>query len=139
MSIGLLIQLALENLVGIGLNLYVVLPSSSPFGSLVSTIPSFAVHVVLGFLILATSVFLLVRTWSWQGTPIRWWAVLVLISVIVAIQEGFAFTYTGNSAFSFGMEAGFIGAVLATVAVLYEVVRRFPSAAASTAAMASRT
>lgn len=122
-SWGILGALLLQNLLGMGLNLYVSLPSSTSFTKVFVTTPLLTAHIALAFVLLgATAAFLvLARRSRLDGLTAR--AGLALLSVVVAVQEGFAYTFTLDNAYSYGMNIAFLFAVGFEVAILYRLAR----------------
>ena len=126
--------LLVEFVLGMGLNLYVTLPQSPTYTQIFVSVPLLSAHIALGFLLLAASAYfvLLARRSGVEG--LLWRAILVLVFVLVALQEGFSFTFTGNAAFSAGMALGFLGAVVVQGSVLLVLRGRMhggPAAGAS--------
>jgi hypothetical protein len=122
---GLLFQAFL----GMGLNLYVVVPSSPTFTKIFVSSPLLATHIVLGFLLLAVALVSLLRVRGRGLVGIPWRAALVVVFLLLAIQEGFSYTFTLNDAFSYGMVVGFLGAVAFQAGVLYQLGRLAPAGA----------
>lgn len=122
----LLGTLLLQNVLGMGLNLYVALPSPVTFTYLFVTTPLLTAHIVLGFLLVIMAALLLVRVRTVPIVGRTRSAALVLVFVVVALQEGFAFVFTGDNAFSYGMEVGFVLAVAFQASVLFRVARARP-------------
>ncbi len=127
-SWSLLGALLLQNILGTGLNLYVALPSTVTFTYLFVTTPLLTAHIVLGFLLVVMAALLLVRVRSVPIPGLTWRAALVLVFVLVALQEGFAFVFTGNNVFSYGMEVGFVLAVAFQASVLFRAAHAGPYA-----------
>lgn len=119
----LLGALLLQNILGMGLNLYVALPSTVTFTYLFVTTPLLTAHIILWFLLVIMAGLLLVRVRSAEIPGLTWPAVLVLVFLIVAIQEGFAFVFTGDNAFSYGMEVGFVLAVAFQALLLFRAAK----------------
>jgi len=111
--------LLVEFALGMGLNLYVTLPQSPTYTQIFVSVPLLSAHIALGFLLLAASAYfvLLARQSGVEG--LLWRAILVLVFVLVALQEGFSFTFTGNAAFSAGMALGFLGAVVVQGSIVF--------------------
>ena len=126
-ALGLVIEAAL----GIGLNLYVSVPSSPSYAQVFVSIPLLTVHILLGFLlVVATGVFLVLARRS--GIPgLTWKAALAFLFVVVALQEGFSFTFTQNTAFSSGMAVAFVLALVLELLVVVDLRRHSRSTGAS--------
>ncbi len=117
----LLASLLVQNVVGIYLNLFVPLPQSSDLAPLLAAYSVLALHVAVGFLILATAgilVFLAARI----GRASLWIPALgSLVFSLMAFSSGVEFTVGGqNDLLSFVMELAFLGAVACDAVVLYE-------------------
>ena len=110
--------LAVQNAGGILLNLYITLPSDDPAAA-IATIPSLALHVGNAFLLIALAVYVLVLAHRARWRTVRNLAAVLVAALAVAVEEGFAFTATQDDGFSFGMELGFLAAVLAVAGILY--------------------
>jgi hypothetical protein len=115
--------LLLQNILGTGLNLYVSLPSSTSFTKVFVTTPLLTAHIALAFLLVAATAAFLVpaRRSRIDGVTVR--GVLAFLSVVVALQEGFAYTFTLNNAYSYGMDIAFLFAVAFEVGILYHLAR----------------
>ena len=126
--------LLVQNILGMGLSLYVTLPSSVTFTRIFVTTPLLTAHVVLGFLLVVMAALFLVRVRSTAIRGLGWRAALVLLFVLVALQEGFAFVFTGNNVFSYGMDIGFVLAVSFQVSVLLRAAQAAADGARGTTA-----
>jgi heme A synthase len=115
---GLLGMLVLENLLGIFANLYVTLPSSNAIQSIFTSYPVLALHVVLAFVMVAAAAFLVVFAHRNGYRRFRNLGALEVVFLAVAIQEGFAYAATLDSAFSLGMDVAFLLAVIVDVRLL---------------------
>lgn len=111
----------LQNLIGMALNLYVTVPTSPTFAEVFLSIPVLSFHILNGFLVVALAAVLLVLVRRVAVAGVTGWAVVLLVGVVVALQEGFAFVFTQDNAYSYGMEVGFLVAVAASAGVLYRV------------------
>ncbi len=134
-SVGLLLALVVQAILGFGLSLYVSVPASISVTRVFVSIPLLTAHIVLGFLLLIGTAFLI---WSCHrsgvpGLTVR--AVLAFLAVLVAIQEGFAYTFTLNNDYSLGMLLAFLVA-LAFVALIVVRLRGSRAPAAVPAAPA---
>ena len=112
-------MLLIQNILGMGLNLYVVLPSSFPYTKLFVTTPLLTAHILLAFLLLIGAAFSVVRARRAAVPGTLGPAVLVLVFILVAIQEGFGFVFTGDALFSYGMDIAFVLAVGLQSSLLY--------------------
>jgi hypothetical protein len=116
--IGLLLLL-IQNVTGIVLNLYVMLPIPGSFGAVFVLAPVLTVHIVNALLLVAGGALLALYGWRTRVARLRAASLGALASVVVGVQEGFVFTFTQNNAFSFGMEMGFLGAVFLCGTLLF--------------------
>lgn len=121
---GILGALVLEAILGVGLSLYVTLPSAPTVTQVFASIPLLTAHIVLGFLLLGGSVHLLYRVRRGGVAGATWRAGLVVLFLLLAIQEGFSFAFTQNNAFVGGMVIGFLGALVVQVSLVV-VLRRW--------------
>ncbi|MCI4350306.1 MAG: hypothetical protein L3K15_02170 [Thermoplasmata archaeon] len=114
-----LFLLVVQNATGLFLNLYVALPIPGSFGAVFVLAPILTVHIVTAFLLVIGGVALARFGFRTRLPRLKWISIAALISVVFAVQEGFAFTFTQNNAFSFGMEMGFLGAMVLCGTLLY--------------------
>lgn len=119
--------LVLESALGIFVNLFAVLPASESFLKLFTSPPLLGLHVVNGFLLVAVTAYLFVLGRRSRVYLLWRWALSGLLFMIFALQEGFAFSFTQDNRFSFGMEMGFLGAVVSVVAILFFASRELPA------------
>lgn len=114
-----LAALLVQNLLGIYVNLFVVLPSD-PAGAQVFTWNLvLAIHAGVAFLLMGLFAVLTVVTWRLDHTALLASAV-GLASVVLASGAGFAFVYRGqDNASSFLMEFFFAVAVAAGIVLVY--------------------
>jgi hypothetical protein len=97
---------------GLLLNLYVTLSIPSSFEDVFVLNAVLTVHIITAFLLVIGGVLLLRFGGRANVAQLRALSEGVLVSIIVALQEGFAFPFTLNNAFSFGMEMGFLGSMV---------------------------
>lgn len=116
--VGLLL-LALQSVTGLYLNLYIDLPALSNPASVFALTPVLTLHVASALLLLVGGAFLLLYGWRTHVPRLRAISLGAFLSIVVAIQEGFAFVATQSPAFSFGMELGFLGAMVLCGTLLY--------------------
>jgi len=81
-------------------------------------------HIVLGFLLFGVVAYATVLAFRLRVPGVAGWEGLATLFVLVALQEGFAYTFTQNNAYSLGMVVGFLGALLVQVVVIYRLARR---------------
>jgi hypothetical protein len=115
--------LVVQNILGIGLNLYVSLPSPPTFVTVFASIPLLTAHISVAFLLVGLVAYAaLFARWN-SVAGLAWLEGLELLALVVAVQEGFSFTFTQNNAFSLGMEVAFVGAFAAQAVVIYRLAR----------------
>lgn len=106
-SVILIVQFAL----GIGLNLYVTVPTHKAFFSTVFGQGALAAHAIVAVLLLAAAVSTLVRSIrARRGLP---WAILGLLAILVAAGAGSGFTSSGSAGASMAMAVATAVAMLA--------------------------
>lgn len=114
--------LGVQNLAGIYLNLYIrVNDTSSDSGVFPAMFTSVAgaLHTILGVLLGGLAILMTVTTWRQPDWRARALALATLGLIGLAAYAGFHFVRSGGEdAYSFLMEASFIGAILAGVALL---------------------
>ncbi|HEY3958405.1 MAG TPA: hypothetical protein VGM53_34000 [Streptosporangiaceae bacterium] len=120
-SLATLVLLIVQFSVGIGVNLYVSLPTGGGASQAFSNGAGLALHVVLGLLLVVSAIGLLV-----QAIVARHWPVVVagavgLVAMVAAAGQGFSFVHDGTNAASMGMAAAGCVALLCYAAVLYLV------------------
>jgi len=125
-AVGNLLGLLVEASLGIGLTLYVTLPSQPSYTQVFVSIPLLTAHIVLGFLLVIAAAGLLVLGRRASISGLSWRTGLVFLFVVVALQEGFSYTFTGNNAFSMGMAASFVLALVLEVMVVAHLRRSAP-------------
>jgi len=136
-SFAAIVMLLIEFGLGVGVNLYVTLPSTGSGGSLSSAFREsvsggpaiLAVHAVLGTLLLLTGTSALVRAIVFR----RRWTVVVttvaLVSIVVAWISGSKFVADGKSASSLSMALATAITILSYALILFvlpksEVIRQ---------------
>lgn len=130
-SVGLLFGLIVQAILGAGLNLYVTVPASISVTRVFVSIPLLSAHIVLGFALLAGTAYLLYVGWRRGPAGVTWRAAVAFLAVAIAIQEGFAYTFTLNNDYSIGMLVAFFVALFAVASIAYRL--RIPTPAASPA------
>lgn len=114
-----LLLLVAQNVMGTALNLYISLPSSPTFLQVFVSVPLLTAHIATAFVLVGLGAALVIlsrRSTIPRSTSV---SAVALVSLIVAVQEGFAFTFTQDNAFSLGMEVAFLGAFASVAALLY--------------------
>jgi hypothetical protein len=106
-SVILIVQFAL----GMGVNLYVTVPTHKAFFSTVFGQGALAAHAIVGVVLLAAGVSTLIRSIrARRGLP---WAILGLVAILVAAGAGSGFVNSGSAAASMAMALATAVAMLA--------------------------
>ncbi len=115
-----LVLLLVQNVLGIYLNLFVSLPASHDLAALIASYSALAMHVAVGFLILATTSIVLYLSARAQRASLWAPAAAALVLSLLAFSSGVEFTIGGqDDVFSFLMELLFLGVVASDVLVLH--------------------
>jgi hypothetical protein len=120
-SLGLLLALVVQAVLGVGLTMYVAVPPSISVTKVFVSIPLLTAHIVLGFALLAGTAYLLWACYRRGPAGVTWPAALAFLATLVAIQEGFAYTFTLNNDYSVGMVVAFLVALVAVGWVAYRL------------------
>jgi len=123
---GMVGVLALQNLVGIYVNLYVSLPLPANYGAVLDVVvgsPVLALHAILALLLLAGSLEMLGTAWG-LSNEIRLPAASAVLWTLLAIVMGYEFVDDPGNLESFLMELAFVGVVLSEVVLLYRATVR---------------
>ena len=123
--------LLVECVIGIGLAMFVNLPSSPSFLTVFASIPLLTAHIVLAFLLFLLALYATVLTYRLRVPGVAWIEALVTLFLLFAIQEGFAFTFQQNNAYVGGMVVGFLGAFVVQVVALLRLRRGARTAVAN--------
>lgn len=128
---GMFALLALQNLAGIWLNLYGTVHDTASYSGVFPAMfasDAGTLHALGGLLIGINALLALRRTWRWPDRRPRTVAGLSVIFVAVASYLGFHFVQSGgDNAYSFGMEAAFLGVVLCEAVLLYLIAAGPPA------------
>lgn len=115
---GILLVVAVQFVLGMWVNLFGSFPQadSGALGALLDANDvALSLHVVVGFVMLVGSLFILRLSWrdAWQG--IRRFTAVGVVAIVLAIPFGEAFVYTGysNNGESFAMALAFVAIVTA--------------------------
>lgn len=127
---GILVLLVVEAIIGVGVSLYVSLPSSPTYAQVFVSYPLLTAHIVVALLLLGATAHQVVRARRSGVVGLLWKTVLTFLFVLLAIQEGLSFSFTQNNMFVGGMVVGFLGALLVQIWVLV-ALRRHRTADAS--------
>lgn len=122
---GMFVLLAIQNLAGIWLNLYVAVHDTASYGGVYAAMfasDAGVVHTVVGLLIGGNAILAVVQTWRWSDRRPRAVATVSLLLVALAAYLGFHFVSDGGAdVYSLGMEVAFMGIVLCQAALLFFV------------------
>ncbi len=132
---GILAVLLVESVLGAGLNLYVTVPSSPSITQVFASIPLLTAHIVIAFALVAGTLYFVLVAHRSRVDGLTWRAALSCLFVLAALEQGFAFTFTANNAYSTGMLVAFLLAVVSQILVLLRI-RQIPAAPAAGAAPA---
>jgi hypothetical protein len=116
--------LLIECVIGVALAVYVTVPSSPSFMTVFASIPLLTAHIVLAFLLTAVALYATLLARRLRVPGVAAWEALAVLFLLVAIEEGFAFTSSQNNSYVLGMVVGFLGALLVQVVVIYRLTRR---------------
>jgi len=116
--------LVVECIIGVALAATVTLPSSPSFLTVFTSIPLLTAHITLAFLLLVVAAYATVLAFRLRVPGVAGWEGLAALFLLLAIQEGFAYTLTQSNMYSLGMVVGFLGALVVQVVVLYRLRRQ---------------
>ena len=116
-SIGLVVMLVLQFILGMIYNLYGTAPTSKKSIGLFSS-PVIALHVILGLLLFVAAVFHLIRAIGTRRAPVIWLSAIGLVSIIGSGFAGLGFADSGAASASLGMSLAFALALGCYVALL---------------------
>jgi len=129
-SLGAVIMLILQFILGMIYNLYGTAPTSTKSIGLFSS-PDLALHVILGILLFLAAVAQLVRAIGTRHKLSMWLSALGLLSILGAGFAGLGFTGSGAAGASLGMSLAFAVA-LACYAILVFALPSSASRASTT-------
>jgi hypothetical protein len=122
-TIMLIIQFAL----GIGVNLYVTVPTGKGVGQAFSNGALLGVHTVLGVLLVLAAVSMVVRAVIARHRPSIALSVIGLLAILAAAGSGVSFVNDGTNGASLGMALATAVAMLCYVIALFLVGRADPA------------
>jgi hypothetical protein len=125
-TIMLIIQFAL----GIGVNLYVTVPTGKGVGQAFSNGALLVVHTVLGLLLVLAAVSMVVRAVIARHRPSIALSVVGLLAILAAAGSGASFVNDGTNGASLGMALATAVAMLCYVIGLFMVGRPDPAQSA---------
>jgi hypothetical protein len=122
-SLGAAVMLVVQYGLGIGVNLYIAVPTGGSAGSTVgrafSNGPLLAAHAVLGVLLVLTAVSLVVRAVLARQRVIIVLASLGLLAILAAAGNGVSFLHSGADGESLGMAIATGVALLCYIGILF--------------------
>jgi len=117
-SLGLVVMLILEFILGMIYNLYGTAPTSAKSIGLFSS-PDLALHVILGFLLVIAALGQLIRAIGVRHQLSVWLSAVGLLSILGAGFAGLGFTGSGASGASLGMSLAFAIALACYVILVF--------------------
>ncbi len=121
--------LVVECVIGIALAMYVSLPSSPSFLTVFTSVPLLTAHIALAFLLTIVALYATLLALRLRVPGVAGWEALTTLFLLVAVQEGFAFTFNQNNLYVLGMVVGFLGALVVQGVVIYRLSRKIKGAA----------
>jgi hypothetical protein len=122
-SLGAAVMLVIQFGLGIGVNLYVTLPTAGSggrgIGQSFSNGALLAAHTVLGLLLIVTAVSLLVRAIIARHRPVMVTATIGLLAILAAAGFGGSFVNRSTTGASMGMAMATGVALLCYIAALF--------------------
>ncbi len=122
-SLGAAVMLVLQYGLGIGVNLYITVPTGGSAGRAIgrafSSGPLLAAHAVLGVLLLLAAVSLVVRAVIARHRAIIVLSAIGLLAILAAAGNGISFTRSGADSASLGMAIATGVALLCYIGVLF--------------------
>ena len=133
-SLGVVVMLIVQFILGMIYNLYGTAPTSTKSIGLFSG-PDLALHVILGILLFIAAVGQLVQAIGARHQLSIWLSAVGLLSIIGAGFAGLGFTGSGANGASLGMSLAFATALACYVVLVFAL----PSSAASASARGAST
>ena len=128
-SLGAVIMLIVQFVLGIVYNLYGTAPTSTKSVGLFSS-PDLALHVILGILLFIAALGQLIRAISVRHRLSIWLSAVGLLSILGAGFAGLGFAGSGASSASLGMSLAFATALACYVILVFALPSSVPSASA---------
>lgn len=132
-SLGAVVMLIIQFIVGIVYNLYGTAPTSTKSIGLFSS-PAIALHVILGILLGLAAIGQMVRAIGTRHKLSIWMSALGLVSIIGAGFAGLGFAGSGAASASLGMSLAFATALACYVVLIVALPASARAAAAPPAA-----
>jgi hypothetical protein len=117
-SLGGVVMLILQFILGISYNLYGTAPTAKKSIGLFSS-PVLALHVILGILLFLAAASQLVRAIGARHALTIWMSAIGLAGILAAFFSGLGFTSNGAAGASLGMAIGFAIALAAYVVLVF--------------------
>jgi heme A synthase len=117
-SLGAVVMLILQFILGMVYNLYGTAPTTKKPIGLFST-PVIALHVILGILIAIAAIALLVRAIQARQKLSIWMTVIGLLAILVAGSAGIGFAGSGDNSASLSMALGFAVALACYIVLVF--------------------
>jgi hypothetical protein len=117
-SLGVVVMLIIQFILGMIYNLYGTAPTSTKSIGLFSS-PDLALHVVLGILLFIAAVGHLIRTIGARHALSIWLSAIGLLSILGAGLAGLGFTGSGANGASLGMSLAFAVALACYVILVF--------------------
>jgi hypothetical protein len=117
-SLGAVVMLIVEFILGVIYNLYGTAPTSTKSIGLFSS-PDLALHVVLGILLVVAAVGQLVRAIGVRHRLSIWLSAVGLLAILGAGSAGLGFTGSGANGASLGMSLAFAVALASYVVLVF--------------------
>ena len=133
-SLGAVVMLIVEFILGVIYNLYGTAPTSTKSIGLFSS-PDLALHVVLGILLVVAAVGQLVRAIGVRHRLSIWLSAVGLLAILGAGSAGLGFTGSGANGASLGMSLAFAVALASYVVLVFSL----PSSASGTSSTTPTT
>jgi hypothetical protein len=134
-SLGLVVMLIIEFILGMIYNLYGTAPTSTKSIGLFSS-PDLALHVILGILLFIAALVQVIRAVGARHALSIWLSAVGLLSIIGAGFAGLGFTGSGANGASLGMSLAFAVALACYVVLVFALP---PSAAAASSTSTAPT
>ena len=133
-SLGAVVMLIVEFILGVIYNLYGTAPTSTKSIGLFSS-PDLALHVILGILLVVAAVGQLVRAIGVRHRLSIWLSAVGLLAILGAGSAGLGFTGSGANGASLGMSLAFAVALASYVVLVFSL----PSSASGTSSTTPTT
>jgi hypothetical protein len=132
-SLGAVIMLIVQFILGIVYNLYGTAPTSTKSVGLFSS-PDLALHVILGILLFIAALGQLIRAIAVRHPLSIWLSAVGLLSILGAGFAGLGFAGSGASSASLGMSLAFATALACYVVLVFALPSSVSPASAAAAA-----